>query len=73
MRIDFESEGYVEIKRSRKLDQVSITVASRSATNPLELIANVAEIPKNKLVEALEEVIGPQMLEPPDGQSGQEE
>jgi hypothetical protein len=74
MRIDFESEGYVEIARSAKPDQVSITVASRNPENPLEVIANTAQIPKKKLVEAYQEVLGPQMLEEqPEGQSGQEE
>ena len=73
MRIDFP-EGYVEIARSGKANQVIVTVASRNPTNPLELIANVAEIPKKKLVEAYQEVLGPQMLEEqPVGQSGQEE
>jgi hypothetical protein len=74
MRIDFESEGYVEISRSAKPDQVSITVASRNPENPLEVIANTAQIPKKKLVEAYQEVLGPHMLEEqPEGQSGQEE
>jgi hypothetical protein len=74
MRIDFESEGYVEITRSNKPDQVCITVASRKPDNPLEVIANVAEIPKKKLVEAYHEVIGPQMLENQgNAPSGQEE
>ena len=74
MRIDFETEGYCEITRSNKPDRVFITVASRKADNPLEVVANTAEIPKKKLVEAYHEVLGPQMLtDEANGQSGQEE
>jgi hypothetical protein len=59
MRINYGSEGYVEISPSKKSMHVSIVVASRQPDNPLELIANTAEIPLDKFIESYKEIVGP--------------
>ena len=63
MRISFEDGGYLEFQRSKKAHHVHVIVASKKPNNPLELLVNSAEVHLSKLIEGVESVSGPVMIE----------
>lgn len=63
MRITFEDNSYIEFQRSMKAHYVHVIIASRSQTNPLQLVVNSAELQLKQLIEAVKSVSGPVMIE----------
>lgn len=63
MKITFDDGGYIEFQRSKKPNHVFIMIAARDVTNPLRLLVNSAEIQLKQLIEGLNFVSGPLMLE----------
>lgn len=63
MRITFEDSSYIEFQRSMKAHYVHVIIASRSQTNPLQLVVNSAELQLKQLIEAVKSVSGPVMIE----------
>jgi len=63
MRKTFEDNSYIEFQRSMKAHYVHVIIASRSQTNPLQLVVNSAELPLKELIEAVKSVSGPLMIE----------
>lgn len=63
MRISFDDGGYLELQRSKKAQHIHVLVASRRPDNHLELLVNSAEVPLNKLIEAVRSVSGPIVIQ----------
>lgn len=62
MRFSFDDGGYVEFQRSKKAHHAYVIVAVRKPDNPLELLVNSAEVHIKQLIEGVESVSGPIML-----------
>ena len=63
MRFTCDDGGYLEIQRSKKPHHVHVLVAVRKADNPLELVVNSAEVLLSQIIEGVQSVSGPLMLE----------
>lgn len=63
MRFDFDDGGYLEFQRSIKPHHIHVIVAVRKPNNKLELLVNSAEIHLSKLIEGVNSVTGPIMLQ----------
>jgi len=70
MKISFDDGGYLEVQRSRKPHHVYVLVASRKSPGSMELIVNSAEVSLSQLLEIVQSVTGPVML---DSQEEQQE
>lgn len=66
MRFSFDDGGYVEFQRSMKAHHAHVIVAVRKPDNPLELLVNSAEIHIKQLIQGVESVSGPIMLDKED-------
>lgn len=62
MKISFSDGGYLEFQRSNKQGKVFVIVAVKNANNPLQLVVNSAEVELSSVIQCVESVSGPIIL-----------